>query len=137
MIGATRHLICEADVLIARGEQPEIVALAVMLLAEHAAHDRALRRDLAHVRRTRVEAEDLLNILVLFDDNDDVVVDRQRRWPGNPIGSYRRGDCKQSKYEGPDRYLHSHVLKHLRRSRARLEFRLRVRDHKPDQRGIS
>src|SRR5262249_62047885 len=85
MIGGAGHYIRKPDILIAPGEQPEIIALAVMLLAEHAADGGAFLCELANVWRVEPAAEDLLHILVLFDDDDNVIVNRQRRWPGDPV----------------------------------------------------
>jgi hypothetical protein len=87
--GFAGHLIEKADVLVAAGEQPEIVALASMLLGEHALEGRSFCCQFPDVRRVKPAAEDLFKILVLFDHDDDVVINRQRRRPGRPI----RGHC--------------------------------------------
>src|SRR5262249_26716901 len=71
-----RDLVVEADALIVAREQPEIIALAVVLLAEHAVEERALSGKAVQIRRRRV-ADDPLVILVLLDDDDDMVVNRQ------------------------------------------------------------
>ena len=85
MIGFTGDPIDKADILIAAGEQPEIIALAEMFFGEHALEARAFRRQFPQVRRLRPAAQDLLKVLILFDHNNDVVIHRQRRRPGRPI----------------------------------------------------
>ena len=45
-----------------------------MLLPEDAAQEGAFCRELAQVWCVESAAEDLLNVLVLFDDDDDVIV---------------------------------------------------------------
>jgi hypothetical protein len=51
MIGGARHLIEKADILIAAREQPKIVTLAVVLLAEHAANAGTLCGKCSDIRR--------------------------------------------------------------------------------------
>jgi hypothetical protein len=106
MVGGAGHLICEADILIAPGEQPEIISLTVMLLPEDAAQEGAFRRELTQVWCVESAAENLLNVLVLFDDDDDVIVQRQHRWPSEPLGSRGRGACSYGKRESADDLSH-------------------------------
>ena len=54
----------------------------------------------------RSAAENLLNVLVLFDDDDDVIVHRQHRWPSEPLGSRGRGACSYGKRESADDLSH-------------------------------
>jgi hypothetical protein len=89
VIGGAWHLIGKADILVAAGEQPEIVALAVVLLGEHASNACALRCQASDIRRAGIISEDLLHIFVFFDDDDDVIVDRQFRRPRDPVRSHR------------------------------------------------
>jgi hypothetical protein len=98
MVGGVRHLICKADILIAPGEQPEIISLTVMLLSEDAAQEGAFRGELAQVWCVVSAAEDLLNVLVFFDNYDDVIVYRQHRWPSEPLGSNCRRACNDHKH---------------------------------------
>ena len=81
MVRGARNPIEKTDILIAAGEQPEVVALTEVLLAEHALEARPLRCELLQIRRV-VAAEDLFVIFVLFDHDYDMVIDRQRRRPG-------------------------------------------------------
>src|SRR5262249_45888468 len=74
--GNARHLIEEADILIAAGKEPEIVTLAVVLLAEHVADAGTLCCQFLEVSRVKLASKDLFKILVLFDDDDDVVIHR-------------------------------------------------------------
>src|SRR5262245_40796704 len=57
MVGRARHLIEEADIVVAAGEQPEIVTMAVMFLAEHAGEARALGCQLLEIGRVEAVAE--------------------------------------------------------------------------------
>ena len=80
--GNARHLIEKADILIAAGKEPEIVALAVVLLTEHVADAGTFCCQFLEVLRAKLAPKDLFKILVLFDDNNDVVIHRERRRPG-------------------------------------------------------
>jgi hypothetical protein len=74
--GNAWHLIVKADILIAAGKEPEIVSLAVVLLTEHLADAGTLCCQFLEVSRVKLAPKDLFKILVLFDDDDDVVIDR-------------------------------------------------------------
>ncbi len=76
MVGAARHLIEKADILIAAREQPEIVALAEVLLAEHASNAGAFCCQFSNVWRVKLATKDLFKIFVLFNDDHDMVVYR-------------------------------------------------------------
>ena len=84
-----RDLVVEANTLIVAREEPEIIALAVVLLAEHARQQRPFGRQPIEVRCGRV-ADDLAEILVLLDDDDDVVVARQTPRPNRRRPDHRR-----------------------------------------------
>ena len=90
MVGFAGHLIAKADVLVAAGEQPEIVALAKMLLGEHPLEGRSFCCQFPDVRCVKPVAEDLFKILVLFHHDNDVVINRQRRRPGRSISGHCR-----------------------------------------------
>ena len=88
-----RDLVAKPDAVIAAREQPEIVALAVVLLAEHMGQQCPLGRQQVQIGRGRV-ADDLREILVLLDDDDDVVVARQIRQPGRRRPDQRRSGSR-------------------------------------------
>ena len=90
MVGFAGHLIAKADVLVTAGEQPEIIALAKMLLGKHPLEGRFFCCQFPDVRCVKPAAEDLFKILVLLDHDNDVVINRQRRRPGLPISSHCR-----------------------------------------------
>src|SRR4029077_3719592 len=92
--GFAGYPIEKADVLVAAGEQPEIVALAKMLFGEHALEGRSFCCQFPDVWGVKPAAQDLLKILVLFDYDDDVVINRQRRRPRQPISGHRNAADK-------------------------------------------
>jgi hypothetical protein len=134
MAGLARDLIEKTDIVVAAGEQPEIVALAEMLLAKHSFEDGALRRQFLEVGGGEAVAEDLIKILVLFDHDDDVVVDRQVRRPRQVLGGRRDAGraCHESSTANPRDLPH---LPH-RRSTSRIADIL-GRSPRPVARGIS
>src|SRR5262249_30968323 len=97
------YLIEKADILVAAGEQPEIVTLTKMFLGKHALEDGPFRCQFPDVWCVKPAAEDLLKILVLLDHDDDVVIHRQRRRPRKSIG--RRRDAGRTRHESNDAQL--------------------------------
>src|SRR5947209_9794533 len=86
-----------------------------MLLAKHAGDARPFRRQLSNVWRVELAAKDLLVVLVLLDDHDDVVIDRQVRRPGDAVGRERRS------WQAREQSKHANCLAH---ARSLLPFRL-------------
>src|SRR3954451_17334236 len=103
-----------------------------MLLGEHPGETGALfSQGIVDVRRVRA-ADDLLEILVLLHHDDDVIIDRETRWPRDPRRrSRRKRACglkrglwanatpEQCEDEAQRASLHGHLLHHFYRRRTR------------------
>src|SRR4051812_37424382 len=81
-----------------------------MLLAKHAGDARPFRRQLSNVWRVELAAKDLLAVLVLLDDHDDVVINRQVRRPGDALGRECRSWQAREQSKHAYRFAHARSL---------------------------